>query len=766
MPNPLKNQNIDWAVEQFGQSRKENKKPLKPKQKEKIEQKIDFGIEQYGQSKSRYDAYLQSLSGYLAEGTEKEGAAGRRSPASNSEQTDWEQVEQLLSPEFYNQLLGNDTAEWDQGGLEAAALVSPEFFNQLLENATETVNQKKKDIRDYNWDFLLHGNPDYQPQPNPFGDGTAFGGDLAAQNAGFAIAELYQSYMDGRKEKQQALNEAQQEANQITYAKDMYEISQMTTQEKNALGLYKARKDAAWVNRVSGMSDSTYEDEQRVLEAFGGRYDIKQINALAETYGRYQNEQIMGDVQAMGEQQGHGGVWTKVGASAATVPVNVVGKTASFFSHAMDFANGTGRYSGFDPNSIGGVFSTYSDNVRGAVAEDIRGDGESFWRNLGAIGYQGGMEGLDSLLSGVLYGDLDPFVSAVGNFGDTITDASKRGASYGDALMLAAANTAIDVGAEKISMDKLADSNLLRSTLKGMGIEVTKEEAKLVASKLADATIMQNNSDFNRRIALEMQEGKTYEEAHTAASKAFLEEVLETAFSSTLSGGVEGFFKGLSNKQKAQGLDAPQGSNAQQGQDVQQGEVRGEADRTTDGRTLEESYQLVDDYTRLLREDQADEIAKKLRYGDEFEQLKESLGENAPKSLEEFRDLKYSSGDWEQFQSYQRSIESGKLSAMADFDLYQKTSGDIDGTLVGVNTSNGIQIKSKSEAFIAGTIGSVDERRSGIDIKDIYAALTDPNAKVYPARIGANGNVSQRFKLGTVEVFLNPKTGNLIYVKS
>lgn len=109
-----------------------------------------------------------------------------------------------------------------------------------------------------------------------------------------------------------------------------------------------------------------------------------------------------------------------------------------------------------------------------------------------------------------------------------------------------------------------------------------------------------------------------------------------------------------------------------------------------------------------------------------------------------------------------KSIESGKLSAFADFELYKKTGSEIDKALVGVTTSNGILIASKSDTVISDMIGSVDERRSGIDIKDVYSVLTDPNTKIYLAKKRTDGNVSQKFSLGGMNVFVNPETGNLI----
>lgn len=146
----------------------------------------------------------------------------------------------------------------------------------------------------------------------------------------------------------------------------------------------------------------------------------------------------------------------------------------------------------------------------------------------------------------------------------------------------------------------------------------------------------------------------------------------------------------------------------------------------------------------------------------QFEEYKAVLGKNAPKSFVQFQDLKYNSGEWEAFKSYKRAIQTGELSALADFPLYQQTSREIDEKLVGLTTSNGITITGKSSHFIARVIGSVEQRRSGVYIQDVASALTSREAKVFPAKTYSTGDVSQKFRYSGVEVTVNPNTGNLV----
>lgn len=145
----------------------------------------------------------------------------------------------------------------------------------------------------------------------------------------------------------------------------------------------------------------------------------------------------------------------------------------------------------------------------------------------------------------------------------------------------------------------------------------------------------------------------------------------------------------------------------------------------------------------------------------QFEQYKKWLGNNAPKSFEAFQSLKYGD-DWDAFKAYTRSIKSGELTPLADFDLYQAKSREIDTVLIGKATSNGITIAGKSDHFIARTIGSVEQKRNGVDVQTTLDVLLHP-ARVDPIKHNANGP-SQRFIGKGAAVTINPETGRLIQV--
>lgn len=153
--------------------------------------------------------------------------------------------------------------------------------------------------------------------------------------------------------------------------------------------------------------------------------------------------------------------------------------------------------------------------------------------------------------------------------------------------------------------------------------------------------------------------------------------------------------------------------------------------------------------------------ALKTTYADtkQWQKYVDELGSNAPSSLENFQALKRSD-DWQAFQSYAKSIKIGELTPLADFKLYQSKSVEIDKVLVGQVTQNGLEITGKSKHYISRTIGSVSQRRSGVETQDALDALLHP-IKVDPIKTNTNGR-SQRFKGKNCYVTVDPDTGILI----
>lgn len=131
-------------------------------------------------------------------------------------------------------------------------------------------------------------------------------------------------------------------------------------------------------------------------------------------------------------------------------------------------------------------------------------------------------------------------------------------------------------------------------------------------------------------------------------------------------------------------------------------------------------------------------------------------------TIDEFVKMRYNKKEWGQFTSYSSSIKSGELSPLATFELYKSISKKIDDNLIGTITSNGIKITDKSKHFISRVIGSVEQRRNGVNVKDVLDVLQNP-ARLGDIRKLKNGK-SQRFIGDLLTATVNPDTGVLIQV--
>lgn len=147
----------------------------------------------------------------------------------------------------------------------------------------------------------------------------------------------------------------------------------------------------------------------------------------------------------------------------------------------------------------------------------------------------------------------------------------------------------------------------------------------------------------------------------------------------------------------------------------------------------------------------------------QYDRYKNILGKEAPKNFAEFRDLKYNdSNEWKLMQGYYRGITKGSLTPLANFKLYKDMDVQIKTNLIEIKAYNDINIKSRSIHFIERAIGSIEQKRSGVEILDIKNTLISPN-KVGEIRI-VNGDKSIKLYGDNNMVTVNPDTGNLVQV--
>lgn len=182
------------------------------------------------------------------------------------------------------------------------------------------------------------------------------------------------------------------------------------------------------------------------------------------------------------------------------------------------------------------------------------------------------------------------------------------------------------------------------------------------------------------------------------------------------------------------------------------------AARGEDGKT----YYVPSDmtYSQWKEAFVADSISEQTKK--EFAKYEKVFGNKSP-TIEEFAKIKYNEYEWKMFKVFTSSIKSGELSALADFDLYKEISREMDEKLLGVVTSNNLTIIGKSNHSIARVIGSIEQRRNGVQVSDILDALTNKDSEILPVKEMKNGK-SQKFRNKVVEVSVNPDTGIIIQV--
>lgn len=174
-------------------------------------------------------------------------------------------------------------------------------------------------------------------------------------------------------------------------------------------------------------------------------------------------------------------------------------------------------------------------------------------------------------------------------------------------------------------------------------------------------------------------------------------------------------------------------------------------------------------------------VSQKAVYGNNryfVKQMKSYGIENPPKSLDIFENMKYNnSPECKLMNAYITSVKKGKFSPLVGYDHYKKLHNEINNSLVGLTTTNGIEITGQSDHFIERVIGVIKDpdtgkKRLGVELQDIQDALT--NGKAMKPKISRDKNVnilydedgkpkiSQLFVTDKCAVSINPETGVLI----
>lgn len=334
-------------------------------------------------------------------------------------------------------------------------------------------------------------------------------------------------------------------------AQDMAEINAMPEEDRKLFERY-AGDNLEQISTLTplDLAHAMEETETELIKKYGA----ERLAELKESYERYTAEQQA--EQAV--QSAHDMNDTGVGAVAQNIvglPLRALGGLGALGGRAFELIDRTGRYPTLAPYTGGDIMSVYGNAVTADTAERIAGDGDSKVRKGLSAGYQMVTSAADSAVrlalaaaTGGTSGSLA--LAGINSFTDTLREASQKGAPPAQAYLMATANAGLEVLTEKVSLDKALDkakqlggSDLRKwvlNTLGQAGVEASGEEASYFGSLLAEAAILQGNSEYNQTIGELVASGMSYEEAKAQADKNVWNEALNTLIISAGSGAIMG----------------------------------------------------------------------------------------------------------------------------------------------------------------------------------------------------------------------------------
>ena len=351
-----------------------------------------------------------------------------------------------------------------------------------------------------------------------------------------AMVEHYEHQMD-------------EEENQRIRDADMKEIQSWSDEDRAALEEFvrerDVRDDPLTASNPLRYIFQTYK-AAKPYAALEEKYGEERLNELAESYGIMLHEQdaknLVADTTAAVDT-----VPGAVGHNILSIGANGIGGVLGTLGRLSEAINRTGRYKTLEAYTPSDTLSLYASTVRGATAQNIEGEDGNEVRKALSVGYQGIMTIADSIIRAIALGTAgSAALAATGSFSQTVSEASKQGASPQQAVALGVATAGMEYLSEKIPMDeifKLAKAgkvNVLLQGFKQAGIEITTEELSLFGSMAAEAAILQEKSSYRQKIGDLVAGGASYEEAKAQADKGVWNEVLQTAAVSGIAGGLSG----------------------------------------------------------------------------------------------------------------------------------------------------------------------------------------------------------------------------------
>lgn len=368
------------------------------------------------------------------------------------------------------------------------------------------------------------------------------------------------------------------------YNQDMADISAMSDEQLENLANYAAVREQGTTGNP--ITDLIYlpAKKRKAAGDLLDTYGEKRLNELAETYSRSNAEREKEQVQEAAKEASTGvvgGTLTTIGGIAASPVSGWMG----IKGRLDELGNATGRYSSLQSFVPGDTMNVYTDTAKQNVTQQIEGDGSNVLRKGAALLYQAGVGAAESAAKAIVLGpQAAAATSAMSAYSRTLADASEKGATAEQAVLLATSSAALDYVMDKIPMDKLfslaqsGSTSVLKAAFKQSGIEMTTEGASFLGSQLLEMGILQQSSEYAQSIQNYIDLGYNPEDAQHQAAKDLALQAGQQILVAGISGGVSaGVSTAVGNhRQKAADAllqeepDAAQQEPTPQGQPVQQ----------------------------------------------------------------------------------------------------------------------------------------------------------------------------------------------------
>lgn len=344
------------------------------------------------------------------------------------------------------------------------------------------------------------------------------------------------------------------EKNRQVMAQDMAEINAMPEEDRKLfeqyVGSQNTRRDV-FVNTNPILWFQKYNEETDAWKPLEEKYGEERLERWKETYNRYASQQMV-EQTAQDVHNANDTVGGAVAQNIAGLPARALGGVEALAGRMYELGERTGRYATLSPYTPQDALSVYGNAVTADTAERIAGDGDSKLRKGLSVGYQAAASAADSVTRLAIGGGAAGALALAGinSFTSTLSEASQKGATPGQAYLMATASAGLEVLTEKVSLDSLLDMakakgggelrKWILNTIGQGGVEVSEETASFIGNFITEAAVLRGNSEYNQTVGELVANGMSYEEAKAQANQNVVDDLLNTMLISGVSGSMSG----------------------------------------------------------------------------------------------------------------------------------------------------------------------------------------------------------------------------------